>query len=559
LAGSLIQEEGFNTTTAAGVSLADFSASVTFVNPTEPNPPPWDIGISFRRSGEEVQQIVVDSVGFWYDSPFPAGTEESGIVAGFDANPGASNTLDLVVEGARALFGVNGEFVTGFDLPPGVAGDVEAGTGYFVGSVVDGRAIPYRQFQVWPLAAQDVAAPTPTATVVVQETPAGEPTPTPPPAETPTAAVSAADEALFAQLLASQTSVAPLAGPYTANLRETTGLVPIAWAAVDVSDFHASADVDVPASTSTVPWNTGFMFDTSPAGTLRLVVDSQGQVFFSTGAGGPAVVGQAGNVRTTPGEANTLDLLVAGGRALFGINGALAASVQLPADATAADVGIGSAFYSDQIETDRLTAFSGFVVRPLDPAALGGAGSTVPAEITAEDLAAFPEYLAGFELMTPDAGPFAGRLVEATVGTVPLAPAGVALADFAVAATVENPDGPAGTLWDAGFRFRADATTNNRIVVDSLGDVYALLAGQETRKVATAASYDPTPGGSNTLHLIVEGNQALFGVNGELVAVLDLTAAPVASDIQVGTGFFSEDFSVGRVTDYRDFRVWELP
>ena len=559
MSGDLIQANGFNTTTGAGVALADFSTSVTFVNPPEPNAPPWDLGISFRRNGDEVQQIVVDSVGFWYDSPFPAGTEDSGAVATFNTTPGASNTFDLVVEGERALFGVNGDFVAGFDLPPGVAADVEIGTGYFVGSVVDGRPIAYRDFEVWPVAGAQTVAPTaqPAATAAVAETPPATTTELPATASTP--AVATADEALFAEVLASQAGVAPLAGPHTANLRETTGLVPVAWADVSVFDFHASATIEVPESTSAVAWNIGFMFASTPSGTLRLVVDAQGQVFFSAGAGAPSVVGQAGALRTSPGESNTIDLLAAGGRALFGVNGELAAAVDLPLDAGAADVGIGSAFYSDQIESDRLTAFENFVVLPLAATALGGTGTAAgPGGVTAEQSAAFAARLEELAAVEPIAGPFAGRLVEATAGSVPLAPAGVSLADFGVEATFMNPVNPTDALWDAGFRFRDDGTTNNRIVVDSLGDVYVLLAGQETRKAGSVASYDADSGGSNTLQLVVAGDEAMFGVNGELVAVLELTAAPVTSDVQVGTGFFSEDFVVGRVTDYQDFRVWEL-
>ena len=556
-AGNLFQQEGFNTTTGAGVSLADFSATVTFVNPTEPNAPPWDIGISFRRGGDAVQQIVVDSTGFWYDSPFPGGTEESGAVADFDTSPGASNTLDLVVDGERALFGVNGEFVTGVDLPPGVPADVEAGTGYFVGSVVAGRAIPYRDFQVWPLAPGELVPPTVPAapTVIAEETPTPEPTPE---ATVPPTPAAAEDASLFAEILEAQEGVAPLAGPFTANLRETTGLVPIAWAAVDVADFHASATVEVPESTSGVPWNTGFMFDATPAGTLRLVVDSQGQVFFSTGANAPTVVGQADNLRTTPGETNVTDLLVAGGRALFGVNGALAASVALPTDASAADVGVGSAFYSDQIESDRLTAFLDFVVLPLDADAFGASGATTGVTgVTADQIAAFEERLTEIEAAAPVSGPFAGRLVEATPGTPPFASAGVSLADFGATATFANPDSAPGELWDSGFQFRTDATARNRIVVDSLGDVYATLAGQSPVKVATAGAFDAMPGGSNTLQLFVAGDEAPFGVNGELVAVVTLDAVPLASDVQIGTGLFNEDFVAGRVTDYRDFRVWE--
>lgn len=549
LDGALVQSDGFISTVDAGVSLADFSVSATFVNPPDAEAEPWDIGFAFRRSGTEVQQLVIDSLGIWYDSPYPAGTEESGFSESFDATPGASNTIDLVVEGTSALVGINGEFLAGFSVAgDGVAADVSVGTGFFVGSVVDGREIQYEDFEVWPLTNSSAQA-------------TAEPTGTPAPGGAASATgdtVEAEDAELFSSVLASQSSVDPLSGPYNAVLREVTGVVMVAWADVSLGGFHATATATVPAATDTTPWNIGFMFDTSPNGTLRIVVDSRNQVFFSVGAGGPTVIGSAPGLVTTPGGTNSVDLLVAGGQAWLGVNGDLVGRADVPADATASDIGFGSGFYSDQTLADRLLAFEGFAVLPLDPTALGASSAPTSTGLSADLIAEFDDLVSDTASSVPIAGPFSGRLVEATAGTVPLAPAGVALADFGASATFANPDDSSGALWDSGFRFRDDGTTNNRIVIDSLGDVYVLLAGESARKVAAAASYDPTAGGSNTLHLFVEGDRALFGVNGELVAVVTLPAAPAASDVQIGTGFFNEDFVVSRITDYRDFQVWEL-
>jgi hypothetical protein len=550
LAGDLTQAEGFVTSFGAGVSLADFAATATFISPLDISVP-WDVGFAFRRDGNVVQQLVLDSQGIWHDSPYPIGTEESGFVVAFDTSPGASNTIELLVEDNRGVFGVNGVFVAGFDLPDGVAADVEVGTGFFVGSVVDGRAIRYEDFEVWPIA----QSATPTATTAV-ETPATESglavTVTP----ESTGPISTADAELFASILASQATVDPLSGPYTALLREVTGVVTVAWADVNLTEFHASATAEVPSDAAGVPWNVGYMFGASANGSLRVAVDSLEQVYVSAGAGGPTVVGEASGLRTSPGEVNILDLIVADGRVWLGVNGELAAVANLPADAEAADVGFGSGFYSDQTVADRLLAFREFTVRTVDPAALRETSDgTGP---TSEQLAEFAALVSETESIAPLVGPFAGRLVEATAGSVPLAPAGVALADFGATATFVNPDNSSGALWDSGFHFRDDGTNANRIVIDSLGDVYVLLAGEEARKVGTAPSYDASAGGSNTLQLFVDDDEALFGVNGALVVAIGLSATPLASDVQIGTGFFNEDFVVGRVTDYRDFRVWEM-
>ena len=282
-----------------------------------------------------------------------------------------------------------------------------------------------------------------------------------------------------------------------------------------------------------------------------------GSVWLAVGANTPTNLGTALGLSTTAGSANTLDLMVEGSRGFIGVNGTLAASFDLPADSTAADVAAGTAFFSDQTEVDRLTPFHDFVVHPLEPGALTAA-ETTDGGFSAADVDRFASLLTETESVAPLVGPFAGRLVEATLGTVPLAASGVVLTDFGATATFRNPADPTLGPWDAGFQFRVDGAVTNRIIVDSLGSVYTTLADQSAVLVATAGAYDDAAGALNTLQLFVEADRALFGVNGELAAVIELTAAPVASDVLAGSGFFTEDFVVGRVTDYQDFRVWEI-
>ena len=133
---------------------------------------------------------------------------------------------------------------------------------------VDGRVIPYHDFEVWRLpgasAPESTAAPEPTAA----------PEATLPPAPAPT--VSPDDAAAFAMILASQSQAAPLAGPFNANLLEEDGRIALSWADVDLADFHAQATFDVPENASDVLWDIGFMFRSSSAGTIRVVVDSAG-------------------------------------------------------------------------------------------------------------------------------------------------------------------------------------------------------------------------------------------------------------------------------------------
>jgi hypothetical protein len=363
------------------------------------------------------------------------------------------------------------------------------------------------------------------------------------------------DNDAFAFILAAQLSATPLAGPFSANLTEEQSRIALSWANVDVADFHARAVFTVPDSLSAVPWDAGFMFRDSPAGTLRVAIDAGGSWYFSTGTAGPSLFGPV-EIDVTPGAANTLDLLVANDRAVLGVNGVLAAMIDLPAGTSPADVAVGSSFYDDQTLPERVTPFRDFVVLPFDPDAMTAAeqrGASAPTNIEA-----FTGYVTETRQIAPWAGPFAGRLVEATPGTVPLAAAGVALADFGAVATIVNPVDTGGVPWDAGFQFRSDAVVTNRITLGSDGMVYAVSPESGVQVVGTATTFDATPGAANELQLFVRGNSALVGVNGELVAAVELGSEGVVSDVQVGAAFFDEDFEQDRATGYEGFSVWQM-
>lgn len=78
----------------AGVTLADFGASVTFTNP-DTTAADSDIGFQFRVSagGQERNWIVVDSLGVVYVRLAGAEWIRAGAAPAYDMSAGASNTL----------------------------------------------------------------------------------------------------------------------------------------------------------------------------------------------------------------------------------------------------------------------------------------------------------------------------------------------------------------------------------------------------------------------------------------------------------------------------------
>lgn len=555
LSGSLVQQEAFATVQAANISTADFTAHVVFQNPDDDSAP-WDFGFDFGRNGDASQRLMVDSTGVWRYSPYPDGASDSGPASTLDTSPGGVNTLDLVVDGATGILGVNGEYVASIALPPDVESDVFITSGVYGSTTVDAREIPFEDFTVWALPDLNAAAavsPTPSGEIIsLNQTPEAEQTPAPVQNEPP----SADDLATFTYLIEAQADIPPAAGPYTANLKEEIGPIAVSWANVDLADFHATATFTVPDMASDVPWDIGFMFRVSDGGTLRVAVDQDSRWFASAGEGAPASSGTLTGLDATPGAENTLDLLVSGDRAVLGINGSFASSIELPAGGTSADVAAGAGFYSDQQLAERVTGFRDFVVRPFDLAALD---ATPPAAATLSPDAEqqFDGYVASTASIAPLVGPLTGTLEEGGAGSVALANAGVSLADFGAVASFVNPD-DLGTLWDGGIQFRTDANGANRIVLRSNGQVQVVQGDGSVAIAGLASNFDATPGSVNTLQVFVAGNQALVGVNGTLVADVSLVVEPVLGDVQVGAGFFGEDQVAGRVTTYDGFSVWSI-
>jgi hypothetical protein len=556
ISGSLIQQAAFASVTPAGVNVTDFSARVVFQNPDD-DTAPWDFGFDFGRKGEASQRLMVDSTGVWRYSPYPDGDGESGPAPALDAAPGGTNTLDLVVNGETGILGVNGEYVTTVTLPPTVSSDVFLTTGVYGSTTIDGRELLYEDFAVWALAESNTdaeASPTPTGDVIsVDPTPVADATPLPSQEAPP----SDEDLAMFTFLLEAQAAIPPVAGPFTANLKEEAGPIAVSWANVDLADFHATAVFTVPDTASEVPWDVGFMFRNSEAGTLRVTVAQGGTWYISTGEGTPTSTGTLSGLDATPGAENTLDLLVSGDRAVLGINGSYGASIELPPGSTAGDVAAGAGFFTDQQQLDRVTTFRDFVVRPFDPAALDAAPAPTTAALSPESEQQFAGYITSTANVAPLVGPLAGTLEESGTGTVALASTGVSLANFGAVASFINPD-DLETTWDGGIQFRTDTSGTNRIVVRSNGQVQVVQGDGSVTIAGQAADFDATPGAVNSVQVFVVGDQALVGVNGTLVADITLVAEPLAGDVQIGAGFFGEDQLPGRVTAYDGFSVWSI-
>jgi hypothetical protein len=140
--------------TPAGVSVTDFYATATFVNPTDLSTRS-DIGFGFRDLNNDTEfRFVVRSDSAWALAQGTGSPLVQGPVTNFDATPGASNTLEIVVRGSTGLLALNGVVIQQVDLSANLnAGDVYIASGMYASDTVDGRQVPYSNFQVYQLSA----------------------------------------------------------------------------------------------------------------------------------------------------------------------------------------------------------------------------------------------------------------------------------------------------------------------------------------------------------------------------------------------------------------------
>ena len=571
LAGEITQVVGYVAVAGAGLTTADFSATATFVNPSQISGTRWDFGFGFHLTANSAEQVVVDSNGNWYFTPYPEGTVSSGVIPVFNSSPDGENTVDIIVEGETALFGVNGQFLTSLDLPPAIPSDVQVGTGFFTDAVEAGRAITYSDFSVWRV--------NPSASPELTSTPMATSTALP---EIATPTVDETEQvAHFADLLATRVGTESLVGPLSGEIVQDESFIAVQGANLTLTDFTAEVTFVNPAELTGVSWDFGFTFHRSAEQSEQIAIDSNGIWYYAPAPQGVQRSGAVPSFDANPGAKNTLELFVEGTTALLGVNQQFVAQLDLQTPVPS-DVQVSSGFFRTTTEHGRAIAYEDFEVWPSTTTPGFGStttpvATTTPVPVTSTPLATVAPVESPAALVDPIArlsfdallreseglpgvGPFSGTIEEATPGEFQLVNAGVMFADFGASVTFTNPDTSVADS-DIGFQFRvgADVEATNRIVVDSLGDIYAQIAGAEWIRAGRATAYDTSPGATNTLQLFVRAGEALAGVNGQFVTAFDLTAEPVAADVSVGTAFFNVDFVQDRITPYQEFRVWEAP
>jgi hypothetical protein len=171
----------------------------------------------------------------------------------------------------------------------------------------------------------------------------------------------------------------------------------------------------------------------------------------------------------------------------------------------------------------------------------------------------FAEAIAEQAVSEPLAGPNALDL-EQVEGVLTVYKAGLDVADFVAHAVFVNPEVVDGVGWDYGFQFRTTGNNEDfRVFVTSDGMWNFSVGTARPSQSAVAPGFDTTPGVANALDLVVDGSQALFGVNGQLAGMIRLPEEPATGDVYASTGFLGALVSEGRIVPLTEFTVFPLP
>jgi hypothetical protein len=162
----------------------------------------------------------------------------------------------------------------------------------------------------------------------------------------------------------------------------------------------------------------------------------------------------------------------------------------------------------------------------------------------------------------PAFGPESGELLhEPNDELVNNVYADITIDNFVVEVIFVNPYDPEPTGWSHGIFFRDQGDSQYRLIFDSFGgwELTLVDAGEfTTLQSGTLGLIRNEKSERNTIRLAADGANGLFSFNGEIVAVLDLSALRDAGEIAVGTGMYTGTEVTEAVTGYEDFTIWSI-
>lgn len=342
LSGEIAFGPGLVGVERVGVNAPDFYARATFTNPRPTSLASWDFGLGFRDSGEDEQfRLVVDSEGNWFLKNGLSPVIAEGTLVDVDTGDSGTNIIEIVAVGETGYFAFNERLVTELDLSAPVSGgDLFVGAGFFAEDAVGDGSSAYSDFEIWAL-----------SEVSAQE---------------PAEPANSLDAAAFAELAATAIETAPLAGPGSGELQQTSGAAAVSAAGIAAESFVASATFINPANAAEQPWDFGIAFREQDNGDhYRITVSSDGSWEYQIGVQPDLSGGLVPGLNFAADARNSIEVVVDGNSAAFSVNGAFVAQLDASQLSEPGDVWIGAGFHRANATNESITRFADFTVWPL--------------------------------------------------------------------------------------------------------------------------------------------------------------------------------------------------
>jgi hypothetical protein len=175
-----------------------------------------------------------------------------------------------------------------------------------------------------------------------------------------------------------------------------------------------------------------------------------------------------------------------------------------------------------------------------------------------DDASVFASYLKQESKSTILYGPASGDLVH-DPEKITTDAANLDVADFIAHAEFGNPyAATGGAAFDFGILFRLGQSPHLRVIVTSDGGWFLTPGADASIAKGTVKGVNAKAGGTNSIDLVVVGNDGYLGINGKFVTKLDVSKVTGKGDVAVGTAFFDSNFKDGASTTYKNFTVWSV-
>jgi len=422
-----------------------------------------------------------------------------------------------------------------------------------------------------PAAAEEPA--TPEATEAPTEEPTQTPTPEPTLAPTEVPVVSQAatfDRSGLAaaadQLRAQASAQQPLFGPDSGQTDLDTGQ--------QVADFVVTASFTAPESGS---WSAGYAFRQTADNSALLLVSSDGAWMLTAGTEQVRAAGVVDQLDTTPGNANTIELIATGDTGYLTVDGEFVAQLDLSIWPDAGNLSIigtiadggGPLEITDatvwpigdsELVPLEPTATASPVPPPAEEATVPSASPESGADSSAEAAAAFQQIVESTASENPLAGPQSGSLTQA-IGSLDIANARVITANFYSTVQFTNPDNPDAPdhPWDIVLGFwHTGGNDQVRLVIASDGAWSLALGTARPILNGTIDNLNLGQDGQNEIGLAVLDGTGYLAVNGDFVTSFDIPTGPRAGDLWLASGTFPENAQEGIQTSFSDWTIWSL-